>query len=117
MSPVESKKEVCSPFDSTPHRHIPLCIWVPTFRREVTLHDWFGASRSANARQALAPRTGVSLECRVRGGRAQQYVRKSRVYATTPETRNSGSRGDGRTRGRGRSEERRVGKEGRSRWS
>src|ERR1035438_4079101 len=104
MSPVESKKEVCFPFDSTPHRHIPLCIWVPTFRREVTLHDWFGASRSANARQALAPRTGASLECHVRGDRAQQHARKSRVYATTHATRSAGNRGDGRTRGRGRSE-------------
>src|ERR1019366_5446452 len=72
----------------------------PSLRREVTRHDWYGASRSANARRALVPRTEVSPECRVRGGRAQQYGRKSHVYATTPETRSAGSRGDGKTRGR-----------------
>jgi hypothetical protein len=47
-------------FDTTPFDIIPLRVWAPIFLREVTLHDWFGASRSANARQALEPRTGVS---------------------------------------------------------
>src|SRR5271165_5858662 len=100
MSPVEGKREVCCALDTSPPRHIPLCVLAPTFRREVTLHDWFGASRSSNARRALAPRTDVSPECRVRGGRAQQCARKSRVYATTRATRSVGSRGDGKTRGR-----------------
>src|SRR5208337_1220309 len=96
MSLVENKTEVCSGL-TQPHNGPSLCA---SLRREVTLHDWFGASRSANARPALAPRTGVSPECRERGGRARQYARKSRVYATTRATRSGDSRGDGKTRGK-----------------
>src|SRR5271157_745043 len=100
MSLVESKSEVCYGFDTTPQRHIPLCVWAPAFRREVTLHDWFGASRSANALRASVSRTSVSPACHARGDTAQQFAHKSRVCATIRENRGVGSRDDGKTRGK-----------------
>ena len=81
-----------NPRDTADPQGIPL---------KVTLRDWFGASRSANARLVLASKTGVSWECRVSGGRAQRCAHKNPVCATTPKIQSAGSRDDGRTRDKG----------------
>ena len=54
-------------------------------RGAVSRRDSSGASRSANARPTLGPRTAASSACRACGGRVRRCARRIRACAMNPE--------------------------------